>query len=358
MVSGLLFSVMAALVKTSGIAAISFDGKLMTDFCQNIFFMCVGYSFSSAMARKAGGSLVVRIGLLVIALTTLQDLTGVAVGKIIGMNPLLALQCSSAAMSGGVGTAAAFGPVFEGMGAIGATTVGVAAATLGNIMGSLIGGPVGVSLIKKYNLKSDPADQEQTEKDGKVALLSNGRMVTAFAFALLLTALGMPFFAILKNIPHFSMPKFIGCLFAGAIGRNLFEATGRDTYIDEMNAIEHMFLELYLALVLMRIDITALKPVAGQMSLVLVAQAILMAAFAYFLTFRVLGKNYGAAVMAAGNCGWGCGAGPNALANEKAVMDVYGWHTVAWVVYPSLCLIINNIYNTTLLSIMGNIFGK
>ena len=108
----------------------------------------------------------------------------------------------------------------------------------------------------------------------------------------------------------------------------------------------------------MTIDITKLAPVAGQMGIILVAQAIMMAIFAIFISFNLFGKDYGAAVMAAGNCGWGCGSGPNAVANEKAVMDQYGYHDVAWVLYPSFAVIIDDIYNPICLSLMGSFFGK
>ena len=154
------------------------------------------------------------------------------------------------------------------------------------------------------------------------------------------------------------MPKFIGCLFAGAIARNIMDAAGIEFPVPEIDAIEHMFLELYLALVLMTIDITKLAPVAGQMGIILLAQAILMALFAIFVSFNVFGRDYGAAVMAAGNCGWGCGSGPNAVANEKAVMDQYGWHTVAWVLYPSFAVIIDDIYNPIFLSIFSSLITK
>ena len=359
-VSGLLFSVFVAVLKMSKVITLQFTNAPMQDLCQNVFFMCVGYSFSAAMAKKAGKGLLFRIGLLVILLTTMQDVVGVLVGKAVGFHPLLALQCSSAAMSGGVGTAAAFGPQFESMGAAGATSVGAVAGTLGNIMGSLVGGPVGVALIRKYSLKPLPGDADAIEGAASETTnpLVDNRMVVAFASALLITALGLPIYSLLKLIPKIEMPKFIGCLFAGAIARNLFESRGKDAYIPEMTAIEHMFLELYLALVLMNTDVTVLFRVAGQMGLVLLCQMIFMGVFAYFITFRVLGRNYGAAVMAAGNCGWGLGAGPNALANEKAVMDVYGWHSIAWVVYPSLCLLINNCYNSIFLSVFGSMVAN
>ncbi|WP_194608652.1 sodium/glutamate symporter [Clostridium vitabionis] len=357
-VSGIIFSVVISCIKAAGIIGFTFDTKIMKDLCQNLFFLCVGYGFSTSLIKKAGGKLVMMIAVAAVVLITLQDILGVVVGNAIGLNPLLALQCSSSSMSGGVGTASAFGPIFEkmdpSMGEGMATTVGVAAATMGNIMGSLIGGPVAAYLITHHNLKSDPNDKPESAASGKLPSLNNERMITAFAMSLLFAALGMPIYMILDNIPMISMPKFIGCLFAGAICRNVCEAAGVDTHVPEFDAIEHMFLELYLALVLMTIDITKLAPVAGQMGIILLAQAIFMAVFAIFVSYNMFGRDYGAAVMAGGNCGWGCGSGPNAVANEKAIMDEYGYHNVAWVLYPSWAVICDDIYNPIFLSIFSN----
>ena len=354
-ISGLAFSVLVSLLKGSGIIALSFDTAIMKDLCQNLFFLCVGFGFSMKMIKRAGGKLCVLIAIAACLLITLQDLLGVLLGNLVGLHPLLSLLCSSASMSGGVGTASAFGPIFIEMGAPeSATTVGVAAGTLGNVMGSLIGGPVAVYLIHRHNLKSDPNDKPDAVVSGEVNELNNGRMISMFAMCLLVAAFGMPIYCLLDNIPMIEMPKFIGCLFAGAIARNVMEACNIKFYVPEVEAIEHMFLELYLALVLMTIDITALAPVAGQMGIILAGQAILMALFGIFISFNMFGRDYGAAVMTAGNCGWGCGSGSNAVANEKAVMDQYGWHNVAWVLYPSFAVIIDDIYNPIFLSLFGS----
>lgn len=354
-ISGLAFSVLVSLLKGSGIIALSFDTAIMKDLCQNLFFLCVGFGFSVKMIKRAGGKLCVMIAIAACLLITLQDLLGVLLGNLVGLHPLLSLLCSSASMSGGVGTASAFGPIFIEMGAPeSATTVGVAAGTLGNVMGSLIGGPVAVYLIHRHNLKSDPNDKPDAVVSGEVNELNNGRMISMFAMCLLVAALGMPIYCLLDNIPMIEMPKFIGCLFAGAIARNVMEACNIKFYVPEVETIEHMFLELYLALVLMTIDITALAPVAGQMGIILIGQAILMALFGIFISFNMFGRDYGAAVMTAGNCGWGCGSGSNAVANEKAVMDQYGWHNVAWVLYPSFAVIIDDIYNPIFLSLFGS----
>ncbi len=354
-VSGLLFSIVIAILKGSGIVAISFNSGNVQDLCQNLFFLCVGFGFSIRTLKNAGGALLAKIAIAACLLITLQDLLGVAIGTVINMHPLLALQCSSASMSGGVGTAAAFGEIFMEMGAPeSAATVGVAAGTMGNIIGSLIGGPVAAFLISRHHLKADPNDRPESAVKGSEPTLNNNRMVSTFATCLLLAAFGMPIYCLLDNIPMIEMPKFIGCLFAGAIGRNVMEALHLPIHTAEVDAIEHMFLELYLALVLMTIDITALAPVAGQMGIILLAQAVLMAVFGIFISFNMFGRDYGAAVMTAGNCGWGCGSGPNAVANEKAVMDQYGWHNVAWVLYPSFAVIIDDIYNPIFLSLFSS----
>ena len=147
-------------------------------------------------------------------------------------------------------------------------------------------------------------EASESAKTGEVIPLTNSRMISMFAMCLLVAALGMPIYCILDNIPMIEMPKFIGCLFAGAIARNVMEAMNIKFYTPEVDAIEHMFLELYLALVLMTIDITALAPVAGQMGIILLVQAVLIALFAIFISYNMFGRNYGAAVMAAGNWLW------------------------------------------------------
>lgn len=355
-ISGIIFSLLVSGIKLAGVAKISFDATIMKDLCQNLFFLCVGFGFSAKMLKQAGGKLCLMIALAACLLITLQNVVGIGLSFLIDLNPLLGLQCSSAAMSGGVGTAAAFGPIFEGWGAEGATTIGVAAGTLGNVMGSLIGGPVAAFLIARHGLKSDPNDKPEAAASGKVTELNTTNMIMMFALTLLLAALGMPIYCLLDNIPMIEMPKFIGCLFAGAIARNVMEAAHIKFYVPEVDTIEHMFLELYLALVLMTTDFTALAPVAGQMGIILVAQAVLIALFGLFISFNMFGRDYGAAVMTAGNIGWGCGSGSNAVANEKALMDQYGWHNIAWVLYPSFAVIIDDIYNPIFLSLVGGLF--
>ena len=356
-VSGVIFSIIVSILKGGGIIGLSFDTTIMKDFCQNVFFLGVGYGFSLKTMKKFGaGKIMVMIALGACILITLQDVVGILVGQLVGMHPLLALQCSSASMSGGVGTASALGSIYEEWGAADATTIGVAAGTLGNLLGSLIGGPCAAFLIHKHNLKCNPNDKPETELATVKPVIDNTRFIYAFAWTLFAAALGMPIYCLLDNIPFIEMPKFIGCLFAGAIIRNILEANEKETYSAEMESLEHMFLELYLALVLMTIDITKLAPVAGKMAVIIVAQGVLIATLGIFLFFRMFGSNYDAAVMVAGNIGWGCGSAPNSVANTKAIMDEYGYSSLAWILYPSFAVIIDDIYNPIFLSVVGGLF--
>lgn len=357
-VSGLILSILFSIIRGMKVIDFSFDTTNIQDLSQNIFFMCVGYGFSTKMLKKAGGKLAAKIAFAACLLITLQNILGLALGHLIGLNPLLSLLCSSASMSGGVGTAGAFGPIWEAMGAQDATTIGVAAGTLGNVMGSLLGCPVAVYLIRKHNLKSDPNDKPERDLLASKPEIVNSRMINSFALVLLIVAFGLPFYLLFDNIPMIEMPKFIGCLFAGAVVRNIMEAMGKETYTAEFDAQEHMWLELYLALTLMKIDFIKLLPVAGKMGIILFAQGVLIVLFGIFVSFNLFGRDYGAAVMTAGNIGWGCGSGSNAVANEKAILDEYGWHNIAWVLYPSFAVIIDDIYNPIFLSICGSLVGN
>ena len=206
-VAGLVVSIILSIVRGMHIVNITFDMTNIQDLSQNIFFMCVGYGFSAKLLKKAGGKLTAMIAIAACLLITLQNVVGLVVGHFIGLDPLLSLLCSSASMSGGVGTAGAFGPIWEAMGAQDATTVGVAAGTLGNVMGSLIGCPVAVYLIRKHNLKSDPNDKPERELLTAKPEIVNSRMITSWGLILLIVAFGLPFYLIFDNIPMIEMPR-------------------------------------------------------------------------------------------------------------------------------------------------------
>ncbi len=355
-VAGILFSAVVSIIKIAGIIDIRFDTTFMRGLLQNIFFLCVGFGFSTKTLHKAGSRLCIMIVVSSCLIITLQGVVGLIVAAVCGRSPLFGLITSAGAMSGGVGTASAFGPIFEGWGFANATTIGVAAGVIGNIMGSVIGGPVAVMMIKRHNLKSDPNEVPAEQADEHKTLLSTNNLVVAFAMILLLAGAGKILAVFLNMIPFLDIPDFIGCIFMGAIARNVLDARGISYHLPEMDAIKDVSLQVYLALVMLGTNFADLIPFAGPLSIMLIAQAVLIILFAFLVTYNIFGRNYSAAIMSAGCIGWGCGSGTNAVANEKALMDQYGYDSVAAELYPSFAVIISDIYVPLFLSIVGGFF--
>ncbi len=355
-VGGIIFSIVVALFRVLHIVDFRFETTFMRDLLQNIFFLCVGFSFSTKVLQKSGGKLIIMIVVTTCVLITLQGAVGIVVALAMGRNPLMGLICSAGAMSGGVGTASAFGPIYEGWGLANATALGVAAGVIGNIMGSVIGGPVAALLIKRHDLNADPNDLRAEEQEDTKTEVHSDHLIIALAVILVLAGCGKVLCLLMNLVPFLDMPTFVGCIFAGAIGRNVMEAIGMDIHLPEMDAIQDMSLEVYLALVLMGTNFVDLVPFAGVLAVMLLSQALLIFLLGYFWIYRVLGHNYSSACMTAGAIGWGCGSGTNAIANEKAIMEQYGYDSVAAEVYPSFAVILSDIYDPLFLSVVGGLF--
>lgn len=349
-VSGLLISIVLCILKVNGILTIVWSKQLM-GWSMNLFFTAVGLGFTAKLLRQ-GGRLCVNMAITSCILITLQDVIGVGLAKLMGVHPLIGVACGSAAMYGGVGTAGAFGPIFEKLGCDRATVIGVAAGTFGMVVASLFGGPAARYLIRRDHLKPLPEDAPAAVQEGKTeaAPLSVKRMMNAFFILLLTGGLGVPVHALLKQIPYVEMPYFVGCLFAGVIVRNVMEARGQELYEDEMNTLEHIMLYLFISITLMTLDLTKLVSVAGPMLVILASEVVLAVLFGIYVAYYAYGKNYNAAVMVSGLVGVGLGAAPNAVANEKSVMDEFGWANVAWTLFPALSILIGNTYNPLFIS--------
>ncbi|RHK01366.1 sodium:glutamate symporter [Acidaminococcus sp. AM05-11] len=344
-VSGLLVSILMCLLKVYGGISVVWTGQL-TGWSMNLFFTAVGIGFTAELLRK-GGKLCVQIAIASVILITLQNIVGVAIAKMTGVNPLIGIACGSAAMYGGVGTAGAFGPIFERLGCDGATVIGVAAGTFGMVVASLFGGPTARYLIKTHHLQPLPEDQENVEitNTKEVHPLDTKKVSTAFFMLLLIAGLGVPVYKVLKLIPQVEMPYFVGCLFSGVICRNVMEALKIEIPEKEISVLEHIMLDFFIALTLMTMDMTKLFAVAGPMLLILIGEVLLACFFGTFIAYYMYGKNYNAAVMVAGLVGVGLGAAPNAVANEKSVMDEFGWANMAWTIFPAMSILIGNTYN-------------
>lgn len=322
-VGGLLVALILSYLKITGLFAVQWTSTLGSHL-MNLFFTCVGFGFSKTLLER-GKKFCAGIALSVLLLVLLQGLLGMFLAQMLGLHPLLGIQIGTGALAGGVGTTSAFGPVYEGMGAVGATEIGVSAATVGMILGSLTGGPLAVMLIKRYKLKADPQDGAlQAGGSEEKTALDTGKLLSTICMITIIAACGIPIYMLLSMIPYIEMPYFIGCLFAGAIARNILEAFHVDIHLPEVETVEHISLDIFLAIIIMTMDLSRITNAVGPMLIILFVVTIATLVFTYFIGFRMYHGDYNAACMCAGLIGMGMGSGSNAVANERAVMDKYG----------------------------------
>ena len=230
-------------------------------------------------------------------------------------------------MVGGHGTAGSFGPLLEQMGAQGAATVAIAAATFGLVMGSVIGGPIARYLIDKDNLFCFECVQEPVHKTpvvGKEAYAVD-KEYFLFGIGQLLVAMGIGSW-ITGLITSFGVtfPSYIGAMLAAAVIRNLSDLTGRyEVFSKEIDVMGSVSLSIFLSMALMGLKLWQLSELALPLVVMLLAQTAMMALFARFVIFNLMGRDYEAAVITAAGCGFGMGATPNAMANMQAICDRY-----------------------------------
>ncbi len=344
-IGGFLFAALALTLRQTGTVAFEFDTTLQSPFMV-AFFTTIGLGASLELLRK-GGPQVLLFWVLASLLAAIQSGVGMSMATAMGVDPLIGLLSGSVTMTGGHGTGAAFGKLFEEQYQLtGAVTVAMAAATFGLVSGGLLGGPVGTTLISRFKLKSGGgaagalADQaKHASLDEEIDTETAGEAPTAYlilqmlAVILVCMALGG---LLSKWLGQFvTLPGYIGAMLVAAVVRNLAEATGAlriaTRTVDDLGTIA---LSLFLTMALMSLKLWELLDLAGPMTAILVVQVLMMGLFAYFVTFRLMGRDYDAAVMASGHSGFGLGATPNAVANMNAISERFGPAPRAYLVVP------------------------
>lgn len=346
-VGGFLFAAVSLALRMPGYVAFEFATTLQTPL-MIAFFTTIGLGASLSLLRVGGPQVLLFWGIASL-LAVFQDAVGVGLAAAMGVHPFLGLIAGSITMTGGHGTGAAFGKLMEDQyGFSAGVTLAMAAATFGLVSGGLIGGPVATSLIKRYQPKRnsgripreaaaaaaqlDPLDEEiDTEPVGEPATaytllkVMTVVLVAMWAGGLLSTWLGQ----------YVTLPAYIGAMIVAAIIRNVADVTRvlriEQRTVDDLGTIA---LSLFLAMALMSLRLWELLDLAIPMFVILVVQVAMMGAFAYFVTFRLMGRDYDAAVMAGGHCGFGLGATPNAVANMEAITERYGPAPRAFLVLP------------------------
>jgi ESS family glutamate:Na+ symporter len=331
------------------------------------FFTCIGLNASWSLVKKGSVQVLFFLGLAG-ALAIFQNLIGVGLAKLLGVSPLLGLVCGSVAMTGGHGTALGFAGDLEKAGLAAADVVGVAAATFGLVAGGLLGGPVGGGLIRKFRLKTTAASTVHLESGASsdTGILNDLKSLTAVGKVLVVHLLLLLACVKLGSWVSFfiqktgiTFPVYIGAMLLGLGVRNAVDLSGgRWIKTETVDTLASVMLGIFLAIAMMSLNLIELASAAGPMLVILAVQVTVMAFFAWFVTFRLMGRDFDAAVMAGGHCGFGLGATPNAVANMKVLVEKFGPAPRAFLVVPIVGAFLIDFVNATNITVFLNLLKQ
>ncbi|EPH2255598.1 sodium/glutamate symporter [Acinetobacter baumannii] len=364
---GLVAAVVSLLVHTFWGYSIVFSSELQTSFML-VFFASIGLS-ANFMKLKEGGTALVIFLICVASFIVVQNAVGMSLATLLGLDPLIGLIAGSITLTGGHGTAGAWGEILESQHGIqGALALGMASATFGLIIGGVIGGPLAKLLINRYSLAQAKTNAEIQQRDTHVeqnsddlAPFENPHQVRLITADNAITTLGMfaaclafaEFMTGFSKGTWFELPTFVWALGGGVILRNILESVLKvDIFDRAIDVFGNASLSLYLAMALLSLKLWQLADLAGPLVVILGAQTLTMALYAAFVTFRVMGKNYDAAVLAAGHCGFGMGATPTAVANMQAITNMYGPSHKAFLIVPLCGAFFVDLINATVIQLM------
>lgn len=342
-IGGLLFSILILIGHQTGTFEITLS-KEIREFFMVAFFTTIGFSASLELLKKGGLAVLIFLAVVVV-LVVLQNIVGVGLAGAMGANPLLGLAAGSISMTGGHGTSGAFGPILEGLGVTGALPAAMAASTWGLVFGCLIGGPLGRRLMQRYNVNGrahtevsefetdDTKDLSPTQAKQQ----SKQHLLGTIMYTVVLLGIAMGIGVTITDYlatKKIVLPGYLGAMLIAAIMRNVIDLRKTRCPVHEVGVIGEVSLAFFLSMALMDMKLWQLVDVAGPLLVILVAQTILMAVFAYYVTFRVMGRDYDAVTISVGHCGFGMGATPNAVANMQAFTSKNGPSPKAFFVIP------------------------
>lgn len=368
---GLVAAVVSLLVHSLWGYSIVFSSQLQTSFML-VFFASIGLS-ANFMKLKEGGIGLVLFLICIASFIIVQDVVGMSLASLLGIDPLIGLIAGSITLTGGHGTAGAWGEILETQHGIqGALALGMASATFGLIIGGIIGGPLAKLLINRYSLAHAQTSSEIKDRDthldqhpDELAPFENPHQVRLITADNAITTLGMfaaclafsEFMTGYSKGTWFELPTFVWALGGGVILRNILESVLKiDIFDRAIDVFGNASLSLYLAMALLSLKLWQLADLAGPLVVILGAQTLTMALYAAFVTFRVMGKNYDAAVLAAGHCGFGMGATPTAVANMQAITNMYGPSHKAFLIVPLCGAFFVDLINATVIQLILKFF--
>ena len=354
---GIIFSLSTLLLYGCFNIEVSFDGTLK-DIFMLAFFTCVGYQSDLKVIRQGGKLLIIMLALLVFVIT-MQNLMPIAITRLMSVDPLVGMAAGSISMTGGHGTAGGFSKVLEMMGLHGAATIGMAAATFGLVAGSMLGGPLAEKIIRtkltheqmqQPDEDIDPAmagiESDEASPAGRTKRVStNEQEFQQYAKATYWILLAMGGGTLLNNA--------LGLLHYKVDGKKV--KAGLKLDMERIISVGNICLSLFLGMAMISLKFWELQNLALPLIVILISQILMMALFALFVAFPLLGHNYDAAVLCAGLCGFCLGATPNAMANMSAVCYKYRYTVKPFLIVPIIGSMFSDLINTGIISIFLNL---
>ena len=378
---GIIFSLITLTLYSWFDIEVSFDATLK-DVFMLAFFTSVGFQSNLKVIKKGGKLLFIMLALLVVIIT-MQNLMPMGITRLMGVNPLIGMASGSISMTGGHGTAGGFAKVLEEMGLQGAATIGMAAATFGLIAGSMIGGPLAEKIIRTkltheqiqiQDEDIDPAmagiESDEASPTGRAKRISTNeqefQQYAKAVYVIILVMGGGTILSWLLEKTGITFPTYFGALILAAIIRNIlgassYKVNGKRVRADKKLDMERIIsvgnisLSMFLGMAMISLKLWDLQSLALPLIVILVSQVLMMALFVYIVAFPLLGRNYDAAVLCAGICGFGLGATPNAMANMSAVCYKYHYTVKPFLIIPIIGAMFADLINTGIISVFLNI---
>ncbi|MDM5233896.1 sodium/glutamate symporter [Lysinibacillus pakistanensis] len=354
-VGGLLFAALATILKTTGTLEISLDTSLQSLFMIT-FFTTIGLGASFKLV-KLGGKLLIIYWLACGFLALMQNVIGVSLASLMGIHPLIGMMAGAVSMEGGHGAAAAFGQTLEDLGISSAMTIGAAAATCGLVAGGLIGGPIVKYLVGKYNLTPDEQETEDIDYENKHEQITSNSFFSQVIIITFCMAVGTYVGTLFSEATGFVLPGYVGAMFVAVIVRNIMDKVKPAAInMKSISLIGDVTLGIFLSMALMSIKLWEIADLALPLFIIVFAQVFFIVVFSTFVLFKLLGKNYDAAVMVAGFAGHGLGATPNAMANMSAVVQRFGPSKKAFLVVPIVGAFLIDVFGIPIIITTINLF--
>ena len=401
-VGGFLFALISLALHVTKVLDFEFDTTLQT-YWMVMFFTSVGYNAGFSILRDGGKKVFVFLAVAIV-FAILQNVVAQGAARLINFSPMLAVMLGSTSFTGGFGTAASFAPIVDPENTLGALSLAVAVPTFGSLISSILGGPVGNRLIKKYGLQPSNADESvridesgniikttkvvkkveavhpsfikrlffnptKGREEGKEVVtvqeeviheasakgevdnsttssekhLSSEKLLMSFMLLVLASGFGLFVTNHLNSLsPKFKFPIYIGAMICAAIIRNI---------ADSSKKFGNISLNMFLALALVSLKLWQLVSLAIPLMIILSAQIVLLYLYTRFVTFKVMGGDYDAAVITAGHIGFGFAATPNAMANMGSICEKYGYSKIAFFVVPIVGSLFIDFFNIMIIGI-------